>query len=195
MPNLFHRLRTSQSGATIIEFAFVAPVMCMFILGMLEIGHLAYVRSKATGAIEQVARSSGVGGATVDYRAAEVAFETAVRRVAVAPTFTWTRKSYYEFSGIGKPEKLTDDKDGDGRYDVGDCWQDINPNRAYDVSPGRDGVGGADDIVFYEVKIDYPPLIPVAALIPGVPNQRSTTVRTIVKRQPFAAQSVPAIRC
>jgi len=134
---LLARIRRNQRGASLVEFALVAPVMCGFILGFLEFAHWAYVRATVAGAIEEVARTAGVGGAAVDPRAAEIEFENTVKVVAADATFNWVKQSYYQFSGVGKPEKLTDDKDKDGAYDTGDCWEDLNPNGTYDTSPGR----------------------------------------------------------
>jgi Flp pilus assembly pilin Flp len=189
------RFDRDERGATAIEFAFVAPVLCLLILGFLDFGHQAYVRSIAVGAIEQVGRSAGVGGAAVDPTTFEAQVETMVRRVAKSATFAWDKKSYYQFSGIGKPEKLIDDKNGNGQYDPGDCWEDLNPNGVYDTSPGRSGVGGADDIVYYQLTVTFPPLISLGGFNSLLAGNHRTTVGTIVRRQPFAAQAVPVIRC
>ena len=52
-------------------------------------------------------------------------------------------KNYYEFSGVGKPEKLTTDHNSNGQYDEddGDCWEDVNDNENYDLSAGRSRPG------------------------------------------------------
>jgi Flp pilus assembly pilin Flp len=189
------RLVADFRGATMVEFAIVMPVFTVMICGFLDLGHWAYVRSTTSGALEQVARSAGVGGAAVNTTAFETQVETLVKNVAPFATFTWDRDSYNRFSSLGKPEKLTSDIDGDGNYDPGDCWEDLEPNGVYDTEPGRDGIGGADDILLYRVTVNFQPLIPLAKMLPGVPNVRQVNALTIVKRQPFAAQTVPLIRC
>jgi len=191
----FAALTADRRGTTATEFGLIAPVMFGLLLGVMEFGHWAYVRSAAAGALEGVARGAGVGENSVNPGTLEAQVEDQVRVVASTATFAWEKKSYYDFSGVGKPEKLTSDNDGDGVYDDGDCWEDLNPNGEYDVSPGRDGIGGADDIVFYKLTVSWTPLIPISGLLPGVGNSRSATVSTIVKRQPFAAQVPPAVRC
>lgn len=198
MTNLFYswpRLVSNNSGATITEFALIFPVFAGMICGFLEFAQWAYVKAATTGAIEQVARSAGVGGAAVVPAVFEAKVETLVKKISKNATFVWDPKSYYQFSGIDKPEKLTSDQDGDGNYDAGDCWQDLNPNLVYDATPGQAGVGGADDIVFYKVTVSFTPLIPISGFFPGVPTTRTVNASTIVKRQPYAAQTVPAIRC
>lgn len=188
-------LRADSEGAAALELALILPAFAGMLLGFLDFSYTSYIRSTANGALEQVARASGVGGAAVDPRVTEQRVEATIRKIAADATFTWDRKSYFQFSGVNKPEKLTDDKDGDGRYDAGDCWEDLNPNSKYDTSPGRDGVGGADDIVFYKIKVDFDPLVDISGLFPFISESRSITASTIVKRQPFAAQTTPSVRC
>jgi Flp pilus assembly pilin Flp len=184
-----------ERGASIIEFALVIPVFAAMVLGFMDFGHWVFVRALTDGGLEQAARSTGVGGAAVDPTVFERNVESTVKRIAATATFTWDKKSYYQFSGVNKPEKLTDDKNDNQLYDPGDCWEDLNPNGTYDTQPGRDGVGGADDVVFYKVVVSYPPLIPLAGMIPGVPDRRTVTATTIIKRQPHAAQAAPSVRC
>jgi Flp pilus assembly pilin Flp len=182
-----------NEGATAVEFGIIAPVLMLFLMGVMDFGHWVYVRSIAVGALEGVARSAGVGGAAV----VPATFQTDVENQHAAPaaTFVWDPRSYYQFSGVGKPEKLITDVDGDGSYDAGDCWQDLNPNLTYDTAPGRAGVGGADDILFYKVTVTFPPLISLGGFMPGLDTDHVSTLTTIVRRQPYAAQPTPAIRC
>jgi hypothetical protein len=188
-------LLRSESGVTIIEFGFVAPILCLMILGFLDFAHWSYVRSIAIGAIDEVARSAGVGGPAVDPTVFEQQVETQIKRVAKNATFVWSKSSYYQFSGIGKPEKLISDYNANGNYDAGDCWEDLNPNGVYDTTPGKSGVGGADDIVYYKVVVTFPPLIPLRGFNALLGGNHTTTATTIVRRQPYAAQTVPALRC
>ena len=184
-----------EGGAAALEMALILPAFAGMLLGFLDFAYTSYVRSATTGALEQVARSSGVG-ATADPTVAEKAIvEATVKKIAADATFTWDKKSYFQFSGINKPEKLTDDKNANGKYDAGDCWEDLNPNNKYDTSPGRDGIGGADDIVFYKVKVDFAPLVDISGLFPFITKTRTVNASTIIKRQPFAAQAVPTVRC
>jgi len=185
----------AEEGVTAIEFGLVAPVIVLFLIGFLDLGYWTYVRSTIAGALENTARSAGVGGANVDTAALQAAVEGQVRNVAPQATFVWDPRSYYQFSGIGKPEKLITDNDGDGKYDPGDCWEDLNPNGIYDQDPGRQGVGGADDILYYKVTVSFPPLIDIGGFVPGLGGNHSSVLTTIVRRQPYAAQTTPAIRC
>lgn len=188
-------LRTDNRGISAVEFALICPVLILFLLGFLDFGYWMYVRSMASGSLESVARSAGVGGANVDTSTFQTAVENQIKQIAPGASFVWQPQSYYQFSGIGKPEKLITDQNGNGSYDPGDCWEDLNPNGVYDSTPGKSGVGGADDIVFYQLTVTFPALVPLGGFIPGLGSSHTSVLNTIIRRQPYAAQVTPAIRC
>jgi Flp pilus assembly protein TadG len=191
---LFQHWR-NESGVSAIEFALLAPVLLLFLTGFFDFGYWMYVRSTAIGALEGVARSAGVGGSTVNPGAFQTAVEDQIKQIAPSATFTWNARSYYDFSRIGNPEKLITDQNGNGQYDTGDCWQDSVPNGVYDATPGAAGVGGADDIVFYQLTVSLPPIIDISGFMPNLVGNHVSVLNTIVRRQPFAAQATPPIRC
>lgn len=191
----FGRSLRDSSGVSAVEFALVSPVLILFLIGFIDYGQWVYIRSTATGAVEGLARSAGVGGANVNPLTFQTAVETQIKRMSPNATFVWNPRSYYQFSGIGLPEKLITDQNGNGLYDTGDCWEDLNPNLVYDTTPGKSGVGGADDIVFYQLTVTFPPLISIGGFVPGLGGNHTSVIKTIVRRQPFAAQATPAIRC
>lgn len=188
-------LLADQRGAYILEFALLSPVFLAMILGFVDFSYWAYMKATTTGALERVARSAGVGGPSVDPTTFEIPVQNLVKTIAKDSTFTWTKKSYFNFSGVGKPEKLTSDKNNNGQYDLGDCWEDSVENGNYDTAQGTTGIGGADDIVYYTVKVDFQPLIPLGGFFPFLPAGRSVSASTMIKRQPFAAQDTPQVVC
>ncbi len=167
----------------------------LFLVGFFDYGYWMYVRATASGALESVARSSGVGGPTVDPSVFQSAVETQIKKLSPAATFVWNAKSYYDFEGIGMPEKIITDRNGNGSYDTGDCWEDANGNGTYDSDSGKSGIGGADDIVYYQVTVTFPPLIDIGGFIPRLGGNHTSTLKTIVRRQPYAAQTAPPVRC
>jgi len=56
MCRLFRDLRTDRSGAAILEFTFVLPVLLTILMGMIEMGRMFYVRQALEYATEQAAR-------------------------------------------------------------------------------------------------------------------------------------------
>ena len=51
-------LTSDSEAATIVEFAFVAPVLILLVMGTLDIGHSIYTRSVLEGEIQKAARAS-----------------------------------------------------------------------------------------------------------------------------------------
>jgi len=188
-------IASDKRGVTALEFGIVAPVLILFICGFLDYGFWMYVRATASGALESAARSTGVGGATVNPTVFQNDVETQVKKLSPQATFVWDVKSYYDFAGIGKPEKLITDRNGNGSYDVGDCWEDANDNGTYDSDSGAAGIGGADDILYYKLTVTFPPLVDIGGFIPGLGGNHTSTLKTIIRRQPYAAQDTPPIRC
>ena len=144
--------------------------------------------------LEKASRSASVGtlnGTQLDaYIAAQMSTITA--KNGSPPVVV--KKSYYNFSRVGKPEKITTDTAPLGTYNSGDCYEDANGNGSFDAAGGSTGLGGADDIVYYEVTISQPRLFPMAKLLGWSPTQ-SVTVKTMVRNQPWANQGTPTIRC
>ena len=52
------RLRDEQRGATLIEFAIVAPVLCLMLMGAFDIAHSLYVRTVTEGIMQKAGRDS-----------------------------------------------------------------------------------------------------------------------------------------
>jgi Flp pilus assembly protein TadG len=56
MRQLFQALRSDDRGAAAIEFAIVGPLLFTFLLGIVEMGRMFYVRNSLEYATEQAAR-------------------------------------------------------------------------------------------------------------------------------------------
>ena len=96
-------------------------------------------------------------------------------------------ESYFDFTNIGKPEKLTVDNNGNGEVDPGDCFIDNNDNDVFDTDYGIAGTGGPDDIVNYKIEIVTPRLFPLASMI-GLDETMTISNSTAVRNQPYGAQ-------
>lgn len=188
------RLRRDARGVTLLEFGFVAPPLMLTIMAIGDLGYQAYWHAVARGVLEKAARAASVGtlnGAQFNaYITQQMSAITA--RNASPPHIV--KKSYYNFSRVGKPEKITSDTAPLGVYNSGDCYEDANGNGVFDTSGGSTGLGNADDIVYYEVTLSQPRLFPMARLL-GWSATQSVTVSTMVRNQPWANQTTPTIRC
>lgn len=185
-------LRSDTRGATIVEFAMVVPVLVGLLLSILEVGYQGYVTAVVQGALSKASRQVTVGNRT----AADVAttIKTEVQTVVPAKYVNVATRRYYNFSNVGKPEKITSDTDPKGVYNLGDCFEDANNNGVYDATPGDTGIGSADDIVYYTVNVVYPNLTPVGALLSWGPT-RTVSASTVIRNQPFTSRAEPTILC
>jgi Flp pilus assembly pilin Flp len=179
-------LRRDAKGATIVEFALIVPVMCVLLLGTLDLGYRSYVNSVMQGALHEAARMATVGGVTT--AAIETRVRDRLRSFSRNATITVNTRSYYDFSGVKTPETITQDTAPTGSYNPGDCFQDFNGNGTYDLDRGRTGVGGAEDVVYFEVTMTYPHIVPVGKLL-GWSGDVSVTQNTVLRNQPYAGRN------
>ncbi|CAM8636930.1 TadE/TadG family type IV pilus assembly protein [Sphingobium cupriresistens] len=187
------RLRDHARGATLLEFGLVAGPLILSIMAIGDLGYQSYLRAVTRGVLEKAARAASVG--TLNSTQIETYIDAQMAAINSKNGTTSTiKKSYYNFSRVGKPEKITTDTAPLGSYNVGDCYEDANGNGAYDAAGGSTGLGSADDIVYYEVTVSMPRLFPMAKML-GWSATQSATATTIVRNQPWANQSKPTIKC
>lgn len=183
-------LRHERRGATIIEFAIVAPVMLLMIMGLMDICYQAYVQSVLSGAVRKAGRDAAIQGGQQNWTAIDQAVMTQVNQVSrTAVILSSTHLSYSDFTNVAVPEPFID-SNGDGKYNAAtDCFTDVNGNTVWDSDEGASGSqGGASDVAVYTLKIQYPDLFPMASMIGWNPNQ-VLSATTILRNQPYATQA------
>lgn len=192
--NPLRPLADDRRGVTAIEFGIVAPVLCLMILGLSDLAYQSYTQSMLEGAVQKAARDATLESASTNIDAIDQAVIDAVHRVAPSADVKPIRKSYTTFSNI-KPEKFTD-TNKNGVRDPGECYDDVNGNGQWDVDPGKAGLGGADDIVVYQVTATYPRIFPMAGLL-GWSSTQTLVAQTVLKNQPYSTQYQPTVvtRC
>lgn len=197
-----NRLGADEKGVTAVEFGLLLTPFLVMLMGGMDLGHQFYMRGVAQGALDDVSRRASVedpqfvaSGNTLEERI-ENTLKAQIGNVAPNATYTITQTNFFDFNGIGNPERLVTDVNGNGKFDNvdGDCWEDLNENGAYDLDSGRTGVGGANDVAFYSVRVQLPRLFPTAELIGFSPNI-DFTVETAVRNQPYANQATPPVLC
>ena len=182
-------LALQSRGATIVEFALILPALCVTLLGFFDLGYHAYVLSIVEGALHEAARSATVGGKTGAQIDALV--RSRLQSFSKGATITINKYSYANFSDVGQPEKITTDTAPFGVYNKGDCFEDDNGNGVWDADKGKSGLGGADDIVDYQIVMTYPRLVPIGKFL-GWSSTQTITESTVLRNQPYAAQQDPA---
>lgn len=186
------RLTDDARGVTIVEFAMVAPVLCLFLVGAFDIAHTQYMKAVLQGIVQKTGRDSGLEDATSPARQAAIdaSVTTQVRDLYRGVTPTFSRRSFasYTKAAAKVPEPWTD-TNLNGRCDAGEPYVDANNNSAWDVDGGNAGQGGAKDRVIYTVTVTYPRMLPLNRFIGG---SATTTVSatTVLQNQPYSEQQV-----
>ena len=180
------RLLKDQRGATLVEFGLVAGPFILMLLGIMDLGYRGYVDTVSKSVLHRVARDASTGEMTAEQIEQQVndGLDALVLKDAVISV---TTESYFDFTNIGKPEKLTVDNNGNGEVDPGDCFIDNNGNDVFDTDYGIAGTGGPDDIVNYKIEITSPRLFPLASMM-GLDETMTISNSTAVRNQPYGAQ-------
>ena len=196
-------LARDERGVTLVEFALVSIPLLIILFAGFGVAHRLYVDSVLQGALTDAARRAtvedptltGTAGLTIEERVAEMVTDQ-VSPIAPGATITVTQENFYEFSGIGNPEKIVTDNDGDGVYDDtdGDCFEDLNENGSYDTDTGRTGRGGANDVAFYQATLTMDELFPTSLFIGGS-DQLTITADVAIRNQPWGVQATPPVIC
>jgi Flp pilus assembly protein TadG len=188
---MLRRLRREERGVTILEFALVAPVMLLLLLGFFDLGYRAYAQSVLQGALHDAARMATVGGYSMTQIDDRV--KTRLSNFATRSTVTTAADSYYQFSGVSQPELIVGDTTPLNAYNAGDCFEDQNGNNQYDTDRARSGTGGSDDIVRYRITISFPRVFPLGTLM-GWPSTQTLTSETVLRNQPYAGRTISVRR-
>jgi Flp pilus assembly protein TadG len=191
---LLRRLRRDRKGMTIVEFAMISPALFITLFGIFELGWRFYVSSVLQGALHDAARMATVGNYTTEQVDARV--RQRLHEFSRNATIQTRTSSYFDFTHVATPERITQDTAPVGQYNSTDCYEDFNGNGRYDTDRGRTGMGNAEDIVRYEVTITYPRMFPIAGFI-GWSNTDTMTSNTVLRNQPYAGRSsaTPPVRC
>lgn len=184
------RLARDRRGATIVEFAMVAPAMCLFLVGAFDISHTLYAQAVLQGAVQKAARDATLEeGSTADQqKLLDDRVRAQAGRLANTAEITFTRRFYRSFSEVAaaRAEAFTD-TNSNGICDAGEPYQDDNNNGHWDADGGNAGQGGAKDAVLYTAKMTYPHLLPIYRFIGGS-DTVTIVASTVLKNQPYADQ-------
>ncbi|MCW4460369.1 pilus assembly protein [Sphingomonas sp. BT-65] len=200
-----HRLRLlarHERGATLVEFAIVAPVLGFMLLAAFDVAHTLYVRAALQGVVQKAARDltleSGLVTATQDLLDEKVRKQ--VKALANNGTVTISRQWYrrYEHAAASQFEPWTDTNsngtcDGPQGGTPGEPYEDTNGNNRWDATGGNLSQGGAKDAVLYTATVSYPRFFPVYNVIGGS-NTTKVTASTILRNQPYGDQGVATVR-
>ena len=184
-------VRDDQSGATLVEFAMLTPVLLTLLLGLFDMGFNLYTKTQMEGAIQEAARESTIEGAASRQTAIDKTVTDAVRMISPGATVTFNRRAFKNFSDVSRPEDYTD-VNGDNTCNDGEPYEDANGNGSWDTDSGVIGFGGARDAVLLTVTVSFPRALPVGKLI-GMSDKQVLNTQTVLRNQPYGGQATPSI--
>ncbi len=179
-----NRLRRDTRGAAVTEFALLAPLFMLVMMGIFDFSMQMYGKQVLSGAVNAAGRASGLEMNNNNQTQLDAAVRAQAQRVFKDATVTFNRRAFRSFEDVGKPEPFTD-SNGNGVRDPGECFTDTNGNGAWDVLRGTDGQGGGDQVVLYSATMSYPRLFPLWKMM-GFPQTSNITASTVLRNQPFA---------
>ncbi len=185
------RLLGDKAGATIVEFAIVAPVFLGFLMFLFDSGYYLFARSVLSGEVNRAGRSSTLETATDANRLAlDTALETQVKRLVPDATLQFSRSAFVNYRFAQARVEPFTDTNTNNDCDNGETFVDLNGNGQHDQDGGRSGRGGARDVVIYTVTMNYDRLFPVDKLL-GFKKTVTLQATTLLRNQPFDAQTQP----
>lgn len=188
----FSRLWRRNEGAAAVEFAFVAPILLLTVVGIMEVAMVLIVSSLIEGGLRDAARFGITGfvpqGMTREQQITSIIGDATVGLVDMNDIDIQTLV-YPSFAQVGQPEPFTD-TNGNGTYDAGEPYTDINGNGQWDADMGAAGVGGPGDIVLYKVKYDLPMMMPLlSTVLGGADGKIQLNASIAVRNEPYPSSS------
>lgn len=188
--HLAKRALRDQRGTAILEFALIAPVMLLLILGVFEFGYVASARSTLESATLRAARAASASECPAKRFAAMSAIIT--RQMAGIssgdgnPPVITVKDYGSEFGNVRPPEPYTDDKPKNSKWDVGENYTDLDGSNSYTPDLGTTGsLGDAGEVVTYVASYNVRSLVPfIAERFNGGSSSYPIRASTAVRNEP-----------
>lgn len=192
--SFLRRLRRSEQGNAIVEFALTAPLFLLILMGIFDFSWQIYGKQVLQGAVSKAARDATLESNAINQAALDSKVREKVLNVFKNGDVTFERKSYDSYSEVGQPEAFTD-SNKNGRYDAGECFEDVNGNSSWDADRGATGNGGAEDVVLYTATLEIERVLPVWKML-GQSQTSRIQATTVLRNQPYnAATSTKKVIC
>jgi len=165
-----------KRGSTAIEFAILAPILIMMLVGVIEFGLVFTASVLLQGAVGTVSRMGKTGfvppGQTQDaYIRSQISALTG--GYLDASKLTIQMEWYRGIDSVGQPEPcyvaVCTSASPPGTYD------DVNGNGQWDADQGSPGLGTGGNAVLYTVSYPWP----LEGLIASIVNKKTLTISAV----------------
>jgi Flp pilus assembly protein TadG len=188
MPRLRHAFLSSREGATAIEFAIVAPVLFLLVMGVIELGLIFFTNAVLEGATNIGSRIGKTGyssgGPREDYIMSRI--RELSGGILNTDNLTISILSYNNFDNIGQPEACITAQCRAVDAVPGIDFVDTNGNGSWNSDQGKSAAGGAGAIVLYRVSYVWKLFTPLMSALIG-DAQGNVTISSVaaVRNEPF----------
>jgi hypothetical protein len=178
---------SDDTGVTAVEFAMVAPILMLLLVGIFEFGLIFAADIFLKDATNDAARTGRTGfvaeGSTQDEMVlGMVRQETGI--LMDPDKITIESTAYAGFDKLKKPEPFID-ANKNGKRDDGENFTDVNGNGKYDTDQGRAGYGGANEVVLYTVSYPWRLFTPLVGKLVGTDGVLTLTATAVVQNEPY----------
>ncbi len=181
------RLRDREDGSPAAEFAFVAPIMILLVVGTIEFGMIMFVTILMESGLRDAARygitGSEFGKMSRMERIVEIINDRTLGLVDISEADIQILV-YPDFGQIGQGEDFVDGN-GNGTYDVGETFTDANGNGTWDSDIGQSGPGASGQVVLYRIEYAWNLLTPLAAPLIGEGGKFTLSASIAVRNEPY----------
>ncbi len=181
------RLRDREDGSPAAEFAFVAPIMILLVVGTIEFGMIMFVTILMESGLRDAARygitGSAFGKMSRMERIVEIINDRTLGLVDISEADIQILV-YPDFGQIGQGEDFVDGN-GNGTYDAGETFTDGNGNGAWDADIGQSGPGASGQVVLYRIEYAWNLLTPLAAPLIGEGGKFTLSASIAVRNEPW----------
>lgn len=181
-------LKRNKKGATLVEFAIIAPSFMLLLMGTFDLGYTIFLRATFSGAVLDAARASTLETAPATQTAIDDIITDRMTGINSSSELQFERQSYFDFADVARSEPVIDDQNSDGICDPGETYEDENNNNGWDADVGESGIGGPNDVVLYTVTLTYDRIFPLYGLL-GQSQENSMDFTTVLRNQPYGVQS------
>ena len=181
------RLRDREDGSPAAEFAFVAPIMILLVVGTIEFGMIMFVTILMESGLRDAARygitGSEFGKMSRMERIVEIINDRTLGLVDISEADIQILV-YPDFGQIGDGEDFVDGN-GNGTYDVGETFTDANGNGTWDSDIGQSGPGASGQVVLYRIEYAWELLTPLAVPLIGEGGKFTLSASIAVRNEPY----------
>lgn len=184
----FCELVLASSGAAVIEYALLLPVLLLLLMGAIEYNAIMYASTVLEGATTVAAREGKTGYVQSGMSQQDYIYSMVQNRVKGLLDTTKLQissKSYANLAVVGQPEPCISPAASPCPGTPGVNFVDINHNGVWDPDQGATGLGAAGDVVLYTVQYTWPIMTPLMQNFIGSNGSFTLVSSTIVRNEPY----------